>query len=93
MVTLNFREFRIPTGISRREFQVIDAREGIANLLYMNAGGIKAHHLAFKIYESQGSEDYSEDEVRLVSEFVERVGLGYIIDGLKEQVENQPKKA
>lgn len=89
MATLDFKAFRIPTSISRKEYQVVDAREGIANLLYMNGGGIKVHHLAFKIFESDGPTDFSKEETLLVSDFVERYGLGYVIDGLKQQIETE----
>lgn len=46
---LDFRNFSVPTGITRQTREVFDAREQIADLLYTRVSGIKAHRLAFKI--------------------------------------------
>ena len=52
MKKLDFRNFSVPTGITRQTREVFDAREQIADLLYTRVSGIKAHRLAFKIFES-----------------------------------------
>lgn len=49
MKKLDFRNFSVPTGITRQTREVFDAREQIADLLYTRVSGIKAHRLAFKI--------------------------------------------
>ena len=51
MKKLDFRNFSVPTGITRQTREVFDAREQIADLLYTRVSGIKAHRLAFKIFE------------------------------------------
>lgn len=88
MARLNFEEFCIPTGIRRAGHQVVDAREGIADLVYMNAGGIRAHRLAFKILDSKGSTDYDEGELRIIRDIVNRMGVCNIIDALDDQLKN-----
>lgn len=86
MRDLNFEEFRIPKGISGKEYRTVDVREAIADLLYTHVNGIKAHHLAFKIYESEGATAYSEEEASLVRQAVEAYCLPSVIDGLAEQM-------
>ena len=63
---LNFKQFTIPTGISGKESRTGDARESLADLIYMNVNGIRAHALAMKIYKSQGAEEYDRTEVSLI---------------------------
>lgn len=82
MAKLNFKEFHVPTGISRKARQCVDVREAVADLLYTRVSGIKAHSLAFKIYESDGDAEYSDEEVAVIRAAVERYCLPNVIDGL-----------
>ena len=87
---IDFEHFRLPTGISGAQTQEGDVRESFANVIYMSTTGVKAHHLAFKIYESRGLTDYSEDEVAQMVVHAERHCTPCFIDGLKKQInENQ----
>lgn len=88
---LNFQHFSVPTGISRKNRQTGDARESFANMIYMNVNGIRAHALAMKIYNSEGEEEYSQEEVRLIREVAEKLCAPNFIDGLMEQLDNQSK--
>lgn len=81
---LNFKEFRIPSGISKRNWQITDVREQVADLLYTHANGIKAHRLAFKILDSTGDEEYSIEETGTVRYVIEQFCLPCVIDGLNE---------
>lgn len=91
MIKLNFQQFSIPTGISRKNRQTGDARESFANMLYLNVNGIRAHALAMKIYNSEGEESYSPEEVKLIKEVAEKLCAPNFIDGLMEQLNNQSK--
>ena len=91
MVKLNFQQFSVPTGISRKHRQTGDARESFADMIYLNVNGIKAHALAMKIYQSEGVADYSSEEVKLIREVAEKLCVPNFIDGLMEQLNNQPK--
>ena len=64
MAKINFQQFRIPTGIDKSRYQYGDARESVANMLYLNVNGIRAHALAMKIYQSDGEVDYSDEEIK-----------------------------
>ena len=89
MIKLNFQQFSVPTGISRKNRQTGDARESFANMLYLNVNGIRAHALAMKIYNSEGEESYSPEEVKLIKEVAEKLCAPNFIDGLMEQLNNQ----
>lgn len=91
MTKLNFKEFHVPTGISGESHKVVDAREAIADLIYLHTNGIKSHHLAFKIYRSEGVQDYNDEECGIIRISVERYCLPSIIDALHKQLEGGGK--
>ena len=68
----------------------MDVRETFADMIYNNVNGIKAHALALKIYGSEGEADYTDDEVKLVRVVAERLCVPGFIDGLNEQLDNDP---
>ena len=68
----------------------MDVRETFADMIYNNVNGIKAHALALKIYESEGEADYTDDEVKLVRVVAERLCVPGFIDGLNEQLDDNP---
>lgn len=68
----------------------MDVRETFADMIYNNVNGIKAHALALKIYKSEGEADYTDDEVKLVRVVAERLCVPGFIDGLNEQLDNNP---
>ncbi|WP_288316297.1 hypothetical protein [uncultured Mediterranea sp.] len=84
MKKLDFRNFSVPTGITRQTREVFDAREQIADLLYTRVSGIKAHRLAFKILESTGETEFSDEETGMIHMAVERYCLPNVIDALNE---------
>lgn len=87
MAKLNFQHFKIPTGIDRTQYRTGDARESVANMLYLNVNGIRAHALALKIYRSEGETDFTEEEVRTLQEVADTYATPAFIDGLNDQLE------
>lgn len=77
----------MPTGITRQARQVIDAREQIADLLYTRVSGIKAHRLAFKVFDSTGETEFGEEEIEMIRMAVERYCIPSVIDGLEEMLD------
>ena len=90
MKEMNFKEFGIYTGVSRKNRQVGDARESFADLLYLHANGIRAHALALKIYRSEGLAEYTDEEIALIRETAYKYCLPNFIDGLEDQLNNNP---
>lgn len=91
MAKLNFQQFRIPTGIDKSRYQTGDARESVANMLYLNVNGIRAHALALKIYHSEGDTDFSDEEVKTLKEVANAYATPAFIDGLQSQLEGGEK--
>lgn len=87
MAKLNFQHFKIPTGIDRTQYRTGDARESVANMLYLNVNGIRAHALALKIYRSEGETDFTEEEVRTLRDVADTYATPAFIDGLNDQLE------
>ena len=88
---LNFKNFRIPVGIAKKNYNEVDVREQIADLLYTHANGVRAHSLAFKILDSNGDEDYTMDEAAMVRQVVEHFCVPCVIDAFDELIESQTK--
>ena len=87
MTTINFQQFKIPTGIDKIHYQTGDARESVANMLYLNVNGIRAHALAFKIYRSNGDTEFTDEEVRTLTEVANAYATPAFIDGLRDVIE------
>ncbi len=89
MAKIDFQHFRIPTGINREHHRTGDARESVANMLYLNVNGIRAHALAMKIYRSEGETEYTEEEVRTLREVAAAYGTPAFIDGLNDIINDK----
>ena len=90
MRRIDFQHFNVYLSVSHMEARPMDVRETFADMIYNNVNGIKAHALALKIYESEGEADYTDDEVKLVRVVAERLCVPGFIDGLNEQLDNNP---
>lgn len=83
---IDFEHFTVPTGISGSGTRTGDARESFADVIYTRVNGIRAHALAMKIYKSEGAEEYTDEETRLIRGMAERYCTPAFIDGLREQL-------
>lgn len=66
MSKIDFQHFKIYASISHKASHTVDARENFADMIYNNVNGIKAHALALKIYNGEGSVEYTDEEVSLM---------------------------
>ena len=87
---IDFQHFNVYLSVTLKEVRPMDVRETFADMIYNNVNGIKAHALALKIYESEGEADYTDDEMKLVRIVAERLCVPGFIDGLNEQLDNNP---
>ncbi len=87
MAKVNFQQFRIPMGIDKNRYQTGDARESVANMLYLNVNGIRAHALALKIYQSEGETEFTDEEIRSIVDVANAYATPAFIDGLRELLE------
>ncbi len=86
MAKINFKSIKVYDSISHKKSRTADAREQFADMIYKNVGGIKAHALALKIYNSEGETEYSPEEAELIKRVAEQLCLPGFIDGLMEQI-------
>lgn len=84
---INFKQFRLPLGIDRTRYQIGDARESVANMLYLNVNGIRAHALALKIYQSEGETEYSDEEIKSIMDVANMYATPAFIDGLRDMIQ------
>ena len=88
---IDFRDISIPDGIDRRSYTRSDVRKDFADIIYRMGAGIEAHALALKIYNSQGAEEYSDEECKMIRRFADRCNPAFI-DAI-EELFNQDKEA
>lgn len=91
MTKINFEAMPLYTGIKRSGVREADVREGFADLIYTNLGGIRAHALAMKIYKAEGAEGYDDEELRTIMGVAERLCTPAFIDSLRDHIkQNNP---
>lgn len=86
MAKLNFKSFSVYTSVSRKTKKEIDVRETFADLLYTGVNGIRSHALAFKIFQSEGETEFTDEEIALIRNTAETRCIPGFIDGLIEQI-------
>ena len=85
---IDFRKFPMYQGISKQVKIAVDVAESLANTLYINVPGIKAHVLAEKIYKAEGEEEYSIDEVDFILS-ARHLFSGNFVDSLADLVKER----
>lgn len=63
---LNFKQMEVIAGISDKNTYLQDVRESFANIVYRMGNGIACLELARKIYNSDGDEEYTDNEVKII---------------------------
>lgn len=86
---LNFKHFLLFQGVDRKTFIQTDVSRAIADTLYNQAQGIAAHALALKIYNTQGEEEYSDEEINILKTMAQNCTPAFI-DSFEEFI--KPKE-
>ena len=63
---VNFKQFPIYQGISKKMKEASDISESLANCIYSIVPGIRAHVLAEKIYSAEGNVEITEEEIAII---------------------------
>lgn len=79
---INFKEFPVKKNMTGKETIGTDIRESFADLIYSNVNGIKALTLAQKIYNSDGEEEYSDNEIALIIDVTDNLCVAKIVDSM-----------
>ncbi len=84
---IDFSQVEIYTGISKKTCIVKDIREDFADALYSQSIGLKSHALALKIFNSNGVEEYNDEEVKIIKQFAEQCCSPSLIDAINKIIE------
>lgn len=84
---IDFKQVGIYTGIAKKTCIVQDVREDFADALYSQSVGLKSHALALKIFNSDGAEEYSDEEVKIIRMFAEQCCSPSLIDAINRITE------
>ena len=82
---INFEQLKVYTDIAKTNATVTNVKVQIADALYQNGFGIAAHALAFKIYQSSGDCELTDEEYALLMSFVEQKCTPMIIEAFKQE--------
>lgn len=81
---VNFKKFPCYMGIKKDKKIEVDVSESLAESIYTNVPGIAAHHLAEKIYASDGEVELDEREVEMLLTTCKPLFTGVFFDSLKD---------
>lgn len=84
MVKINFERFPVWADLEHKTQVIRDIKKSIANELYQHGQGIAFHALALKIYNSQGEEEYDEEEYKLILAFAEQLATPAVLDTIRD---------
>ena len=65
---------------------VQDCRVVFANIIDLIVSGVACHALAMKFYKSEGSTEYSDEEITLMKQFAENFGNLSLLDSFDMNV-------
>lgn len=83
MKRLNLKQLEIFTDIRHTQCVVQDVRETLADAIYSNCPGIKAHDLAFKVYRSDENTEFTDEDCGLLMRYAETLLMPFAIDALR----------
>ena len=76
--------------LDKNQCQVVNARKQIANIIYSQGAGLglAGHALAVKMWNGNDETEYTDDEVRIIKELVERTTAPCFIDAVNDAISN-----
>lgn len=90
MTKINFSAVPCWTDIRKEEKILTDLKYQFSDAMYKHGNGIAMGALAMKIYNSQGADEYTDEEVRTILQFASSVNP-IVFDSLKALVETKDK--
>lgn len=85
---INFTQFPIYDGIKKERLVAHNISESLANGIYINIPGLKAHLLAEKIYKSVEEMDLDNEEIKIIIESAEMFP-GVLADSIKDYLNKE----
>ena len=76
--------------LDKTKCQVVNARKQIANIIYSQGAGLglAGQALAVKIWNGSDETEYTDDEVKIIKELVERTTAPCFIDAVNAAISN-----
>lgn len=76
--------------LDKNQCQVINARKQIANIIYSQGAGLglAGQALAVKMWNGSDETEYTDEEVKIIKEFVERTTAPCFIDAVNAAISN-----
>ena len=87
---LNLEHLEVFTTLDKNQCQVVNARKQIANIIYSQGAGLglAGQALAVKMWNGNDETEYTDDEVRIIKELVERTTAPCFIDAVNAAISN-----
>lgn len=82
MVIIDFEKIVLWADIAHTVQVVKDIKKDVAEGMYKSGHGIAYHALALKIWNSKGETEYTDEEYKLIMDFVNEAGTPVFIDAL-----------
>lgn len=83
---MDFKNIEVYTDLKKQNKTIVDLQESIADLIYQKGYGIQAHALALKIYNSDADTQFTDSELQLLQEFVNKFCPPMIIDAITNYI-------
>ena len=91
---LNLEHLEVFTTLDNTRCQVVNARKQIANIIYSQGAGygLAGQALAIKMWNGSDDTEYTDDEVKIIKELVERTTAPCFIDAVNAAISNSVDK-
>lgn len=87
---IKFEHLEVFMTLDKNQCQVVNARKQIANLIYSQGAGLglAGQALAVKMWNGNDETEYTDDEVKIIKELVERTTAPCFIDAVDAAIDN-----
>ena len=87
---LKLEHLEVFMTLDKSQCQVVNARKQIANIIYSQGAGLglAGQALAVKMWNGNDETEYTDDEVRIIRELVERTTAPCFIDAVNAAISN-----
>jgi hypothetical protein len=87
---IKFEHLEVFMTLDKNQCQVVNARKQIANLIYSQGAGLglAGQALAVKMWNGSDDTEYTDDEVKIIKELVERTTAPCFIDAVNAAISN-----
>lgn len=87
---INLEHLEVFMTLDKNQCQVVNARKQIANIIYSQGAGLglAGQALAVKMWNGNDDTEYTDDEVKIIKELVERTTAPCFIDAVNAAIDN-----